>query len=473
MKHSEIWNVARPERQGRWTADNRASLASALLLLGAVALAGPARADDLREGAPLLPLEEAVETAQRHNHALAVAEREVGKAEERISAQKTRRLPGLHLDGFGGRLLNSPQFKIPAGSLGTLPSLGAVPPTSVALSVPEDWFGFGVASVAQPITQQYRIGLGIDALRLDRDVASEDVRRDKQKLAAEVRTTYYHVSANEAAVIALRELIRAIEDVDSLTTRYRAEDTVLRSEALEVKARLARERQRLADAESGVATQREHLNQLMGRDVRTAFRVSTPAELVSSTSALPLDAAREQALAKRPEIRKASLRTEQAEKLHSLARAQWIPDLTLTSSYARVANPGVFPNEVATAGLVLSWEPFDWGRRSHEAQERQIAIDQAREGREETAQQIAVEVGQRWRAVKDSALLLDAERVSLDAAQAYLDDTRNRYREDAKMLHDVLEAEARMSRARHDYTDALAGYWSAVAELERAIGHEG
>jgi outer membrane protein TolC len=74
--------------------------------------------------------------------------------------------------------------------------------------------------------------------------------------------------------------------------------------------------------------------------------------------------------------------------------------------------------------------------------------------------------------VKDAAARLEAARLSEEAAKAYLEDIKNRYREDASMLHDVLDAEARLSGARHDFTDALAGYWSATAELERTIGDE-
>jgi outer membrane protein TolC len=438
----------------------------------AIALAATAGAQDAAAPAPLLPLEDAVDSAQRQNHVLAIAAREVGKAEERVAALWTRRLPAFHLDGFGGRLLNSPEIKVPAGSLGTVPGIGAFPPTAGALTIQSDWFGVGTASVGQPITQQYRLGLGLDLLGLDRKVASEDVRQERQRLSAEVRSTYYQISANEAGVVSLRALIRAIEEVDALTVRYRAEDIVLRSEALEVKARLARERQRLAATESGLTTLREHLNQLMGREVGTPFRVSTPSELASNASALSLDAARDRARAARPEIRKASLRTEQAETARRLARADWIPDLTLTASYQRVASSGVLPDEVAMVGLVFSWEPFEWGRRRHEAKERALAIEQARESSAETAQQIEVEVGQRWRALKDAALQLDATRASHEAAQAYLDDTRNRYRENARLLQDVLEAEFRLSNARRDFTDALAGYWSATTELERTIGHE-
>ncbi len=451
--------------------DSRPAALASAAFLAVIALAGtPARGQDAPAPAPLLPVEQAIDAARRQNHQLAISALEVDRAEERRVAFRTRRLPSFRLDGFGGRQLNDLELKIPAGSLAT--PLGAFPPTAGSLSVPADWFGVGVASVGQPLTQQYRLGLGLESLRLDREVASQDLRRDRQRLDAEVRATYYQISANEAGVVALRTLIRAIEEVDELTTRYRTEDIVLRSEALEVKARLARERQRLAATESGLATQREHLNQLMGRDVATPFRVRTPSELASSASALSLDAAREQAREARPELRKASLRTAQAETARRLARAEWIPDLTLAASYARATSSGPVPKETSTVGLVFSWEPFEWGRRGHEAQERALAIQQARDAQVEAAQQIEVEVGQRWRALQDAALQLEATRASQEAAQAYLDDTRNRYREDAKILFDVLEAEARMSRARSDFTDALAGYWSATAELERAIGHE-
>jgi outer membrane protein TolC len=462
--------VSGPPRRAARPQDSRPAVLARAAFFASIALvATPARGQDAPVPAPLLPLEDAIEAARRHNHQLAISALDVDRAEERRAAFRTRRLPSFHLDGFGGRQLNDLELKVPAGSLGTL---GAFPPTVGSLSVPADWFGVGMASVGQPLTQQYRIGLGLESLRLDREVASEDVRRERQRLDAEVRTTYSQLSANETAVLALRALIRAIEEVDDLTTRYRAEEIVLRSEALEVKARLARERQRLAATESGLATQREHLNQLMGRDVATPFRVSAPSELASRASALSLETAREQARAARPEIRKASLHTAQAETARRLVRAEWIPDLTLTASYARATSSGPFPKESSTVGLMFSWEPFEWGRRGREASERSLAIQQARDAQVETAQQIEVEVGQRWRAVQDAALQLEATRASQEAAQAYLDDTRNRYREDAKKLFDVLESEARLSRARSDFTDALAGYWTATAELERAIGHE-
>ena len=438
----------------------------------AIALAAaPAGAQNATAPAPLLTLDDAIAAAERENHLLASTTREIDKAEEREAALRTRRLPGLHLDAYGSRQ-SSLDFTVPAGSLGTLPGIGTVPPVASKASVPGAWTLAAAASVSQPLTQQYRIGLGLEVLQLDGRIAREDVRRERQHVAARVRTTYYQLSATEAGIEALRDLVRAVAELDAVTDRYLAEGVVLRPDALEVKARLARERQRLAQSESSLATQREHLNQLMGRDVTTPLRVSKPSELTAPAAGLTLETARERARASRAEIRTASLRTVQADTARKLAWAGWIPDVSLTASYARLQNAQVLPDEVATVGLLFSWEPFDWGRKSHEAAERAHEREQARQGREEAEEQIAVEVGQRWRALKDAAALLEATRLEADASKASLDMDRNRYKENATILRDVLRTEARLSGARHDFTDALAGYWSAAAELERAIGNE-
>ena len=110
-----------------------------------------------------------------------------------------------------------------------------------------------------------------------------------------------------------------------------------------------------------MATQREALNQLLGRDVATPFRVDFIPE--QDASDLTLDSARQEALANRPENRQARLKEKQAEYDRRLAKAEYIPDLSLSVRYQGISNVQVLPQNVATAGFLLTWEPFDWGRR--------------------------------------------------------------------------------------------------------------
>ena len=424
----------------------------------------------LEASQPLLGLEQALSIARGNNHSLRSTAFELVKTEERSAALRTRRYPAFKIDAVGAQLLNSPAFNYPAGSFGSYPVIGAVPATDTSVSIPKDFVATVVASVSQPLTQQYRLALQLDVLALDHRIASEDLRKDQQRITAEVKSSYSQLSAIAAGIFALRDLVKAIEDVDGLTTRYLAEGRVLRSEALEVKARLARERQRLQANENGFDTEHERLNQLLGRDLRTPYRVATASELVAVSHGLSLEDARQRAIESRADIRKDSFRIEKAETARRIADSQWIPDVSLFAAYMRNINYTTIPKEVAVVGVWFTWEPWDWGRRFHDAHEQGAAADQARQNMKETEEKVSVEVGQRWRAVRDASARFEAALVSEEAASAYLVDTRNRYREDATLLNDVLEAEARLSRARGDFTDALAGYWSATAELERTIG---
>ena len=319
-------------------------------------------------------------------------------------------------------------------------------------------------------TQQYKIHLGIRAAELGRDVAREDVRAERQKIANEVRDSLFRdCRDSQAAVDAVRDSVKTLQEAQLLTARYRVEKTVLQGDVLEVDARLAKARYELSTAEDGLTTQREHLNQLLGRDITTPFRVDAMPE--DDQTDLTLEAAR-QAAQNRPEIRQAQLKEKQAEYDRRLAKAEYIPDLGLAVQYLGINNVAVLPANVAVAGFLLTWEPFDWGRRHNAVAESTRTVQQARNGRQETETQIAVEVGTKYRKWKDAALLLKAARIGHEAAAEQFRVTNNKYAEHAALLRDVLEAQTHSSEADYQYQQALSSYWSALADLRRSMGEE-
>ena len=269
---------------------------------------------------------------------------------------------------------------------------------------------------------------------------------------------------------AAREAVKTFEEAQRVTVQYVSEKTVLRADALDVDARLAKSRYELSVAENGLATQREALNQLLGRDVSTLFRVEFIPE--QDTSDLTLDSARHAALVNRPECRQAHLKEKQAEYDRRLAKAEYIPDLSLSLRYQGINNVQVLPQNVATAGFLLTWEPFDWGRRHNKVVEATKTIEQARNGIEETESKVAVEVGAKYRKWYDASLLLKASRTAHEAAAEQLRVTGNKYKEQAALLRDLLQAQAQSSETNFQYQQALSSYWSAFAELRKAMGEE-
>jgi len=419
---------------------------------------------------PILTLDEAVTLALQHNRLVKNSALEAQKYDFQVSTARSRRKPQFQFTMLGGELLHPFDFTFPAGSFGTYPGIGPIPSTNAKIKTPAVFTTYLTGSIDQPLTQQYKIGLGIRATELGRDIAREDVRAERQKIAAEVRNAYFNLFAVQASVDAAREAVKTFEEAQRVTVQYVSEKTVLRADALDVDAHLAKSRYELSVAENGLATQREALNQLLGRDVSTLFRVEFIPE--QDTSDLTLDSARHAALVNRPECRQAQLKEKQAQYDRRLAKAEYIPDLSLSLRYQGTYNVQVLPQNVATAGFLLTWEPFDWGRRHNKVVEATKTIEQARNGIEETESKVAVEVGANYRKWYDASLLLKASRTAHEAAAEQLRVTGNKYKEQAALLRDLLQAQAQSSETNFQYQQALSSYWSAFAELRKAMGEE-
>ena len=420
--------------------------------------------------APLLTLDDAISLALSDNRLVKNSALEVQKLDFRVNTARSRRLPQLQLNALGGELLHSFDFTFDQGVFGTYPTIGPVPGTKTKIRNPARFTTYVTGNADQPLTQQYKIGLGIRATRLEQDIAREDVRAERQKIAAEVRKAYFDLVALQAGVESTREAVATLEEAQQVTARYRLQETVLRADALEVDARLAKSRFEFSVAENGLATQRERLNQLLGRDLNTPFRVESLPE--EDTSGLTLEDARRQAMQNRPEVREAQLKTKQAEVDRRLAKAEYIPDLSLSVRYQGISNVRVLPANVTTAGFYLSWEPFDWGRKRNAVAEKTKTVDQARNGLHETNSQVAVEVGMKYRKWRDSTLLLQAARINHEANAEQLRVTTNKYKEKAALVRDLLDAQAHSAEADYQYKQALSTYWTSLADLRRAMGEE-
>jgi outer membrane protein len=419
---------------------------------------------------PLLTLDDAVYIALSNNRLVKNSALEAQKYDFQVSTMRSKRLPHFQFSVLGGELLQPFDFTFAKGTFGTYPSTGPIPSTDAKVHTPARLTAFLNGSIDQPLTQQYKIGLGIRATELGREIAKEDVRAEKQKIAAEVRNAYFELAATQAAVDATGEAVKTLREAQRVTLRYIAEKTVLKGDALEVDARLTKAQYDLSVAENGLATQHEHLNQLLARDLETPFRVDFIPE--EDTTTLSLEEARQQASQDRPEIRQAHLKEKQADYDHRIAKAEYIPDLGLAVSYQGFQNVQVLPTNVAVAGFAMTWEPFDWGRRRNRVREKSNTLAQARNGAQEAESQIGVEVGLKYRKWKESSLLLKATRIGHEAAAEEFRVTSNKYKEQAALMKDLLQAQARSSETAFQYQQALSSYWSAFAELRKAMGTE-
>ena len=427
-------------------------------------------AQQATQPAPVLTLDDAVSIALANNRLVKNSVLEAQKSDFEVNTIRSKRLPHFQVSVLGGELLQGVDFRFPAGAFGTYPGVGPIPSTESKIHTPAQFAANITGSVDQPLTQQFKLHYGILATELGRDIAKEDVRAERNKIAAEVRSAYFELVATQAAVSAAQEAIHTLEEAQRVTVQYVSEQTILRSEALEVDARLAKARYDLSVAENGLSTHHEHLNQLLGRDLTTPFQVDLMPE--DDTTTLTLEDARRQASQSRPEVRQAHLKEKQADYERRAAKAEHIPDLAAYVGYMGIQNVQVVPTNIGIAGFLFTWEPFDWGRRHNRVLEKSNTLAEAHNGARETESQIAVEVGSKYRKWKEAVLLLKATRTGNEAAAEQFRVTGNKYKEQAALIKDLLQAQAQSSETEFHYQQALSSYWSAFADLRRAMGEE-
>src|SRR5208282_3947726 len=130
-----------------------------------------APATDADTQAPVLTLDEAVSIALSNNRLVKNSSLEAQKYDFRVSTARSRRLPQFQLAMLGGELLHSFDFTIPAGVFGTYPATGPIPASTSKIHTPAVFTTYTTAFADQPLLQQYKIGLGIRATELGRDIA--------------------------------------------------------------------------------------------------------------------------------------------------------------------------------------------------------------------------------------------------------------------------------------------------------------
>jgi outer membrane protein len=183
-----------------------------------------------------------------------------------------------------------------------------------------------------------------------------------------------------------------------------------------------------------------------------------------------LTAAREQALAQRPEIKEAQLKIKAAEYDRRIKKSEYIPDLSIGVGFVSAENVKVLPQNIVRAGLLLRWEPFDWGRKKNEMAEMGKAIEEAQLGLHETQNQVLVEIGGKYRKLHQARQMLITSQLAQETARENVRVFNSRYAVQEALVKDVLQSQASLAEANHKYQQALLSFWTAKADFEKAIG---
>jgi outer membrane protein len=417
---------------------------------------------------PVLTIDDAVAVAMKGNRRVQSSILDVSRAGEATADVKTERLPHFQVYFLAGEALNSINFKIPQGALGTYQSTGPIPGQTSNISTPQTFTGFVLGQATQPLSQLWKVHLAILESKIGEELAQERLRRQRQDTAHSIRDLYYQIAQTQAQVASAEANIKYLVDLQSETDRNLAEQTALKGDSLAVKAKLSQQRYQLLTLRDSLETQKESLNQLLGRDLNSEFSVE--AQPLPADAEIDIAVARREALNQRAEIREARIQSRKAEVEVRRQRAEYIPDFSANVTYLSAPNVSFLPQNVSIAGFVLQWQPFDWGQKRHKIESLKDSVKQTALTEQDAEQLVMVDVKAKFRKLAEARALLDTITLTQEAEREKMRVVTNRYGQKAALLSDILQQEAAVAQADADYQKALAAFWSAKASFDYALG---
>lgn len=416
-----------------------------------------------------LSLDEVVGLVKENASVLRQARLQVSRAGEQVAAARTKTQPQIGTYLLGTRSFEAPEIFVERGMLGELPKLGAFPPNAVTFSESRRNSLYSLITLTYPLTGQRDIRTGIRMRETSRDIIEVRTMQATLDVVCEAKKLYCSVLALENARIANESAVRLFETYVSTIERLVIEGYAQNADLLDVKARLGQVRARDEALRLKRASLLETLGRLCGLDASGSLALE-PLPEPQEGPAFGAETVHA-SVAGHPILREGTLRKRLAELDRELAKGEFRPGVALTADRLQGHRTAEYlPKQVSAAGLLVSWNPFDWGKRRHELKEKQMACLQAEIALEDADRAVRETIRAADRRLRDAQAQLEAARKKEEWAGEQARVFRNRLAEKAILPKDLLEAEAELAEARFQRHQACLDVWIAEAELEKAVG---
>jgi len=432
-------------------------------LLAVVLLASPLAAQPRR-----LTLEEAQALAAKSNPALKIARLRVGENAHRRDAARSDYYPQLKNDtlyNYFGRLQG---IDFPAAALGVYPGTGPIPGLPVRIPLSLNNTVLSQTTLAQPLTQILKVREGVAVSEADRRVAEEQARTASDEIAYAVEQVYYGLLIARKQETTAATRIRAAEEQLADAQKAVESGNVLTVATLGRRAQVLEARQAQLSAANAAADLTQTLNDLTGLPLSTELELVEP-PLPAFAWAGPKEAV-SAALARNSDLKEAEQLAAKAAHGVTAARNEYIPDLGIFASYIYQYGLPLLPTNNWALGAKLSWQLWDFGKRSETVRERQTQLRIAEENVARLRSRTEVDVEKAWRKVERSKSLVDVAREALALRLEQLRLGQDQFDAGVVTRSVLEEARAAKASAESDLLQAEAGWRLAYAELVKTVG---
>jgi cobalt-zinc-cadmium efflux system outer membrane protein len=412
----------------------------AAVFLAAWALMAP-RAGAQNSPQTRIDLDQAIQLALAHNHALKAQESQVPQSQAEETTAAIRPNPVFTYD----------DLYVPVFSPSHLNG-------STIDNITEFDLGIGY-TFERGHKRQARIQAAKDQTAQTKSQVSDAERT----LVANVAQQFIGVLLAKANLqLANTDLDSFQKTVDLSQESYKA-GAMSEGDLLKIKLQLLQFQMDVSSAKLAIVQSLASLRQLVGFE-----SVSADYDVVGELVYTPLHLSQEdlqlRAMQTRPDLIAAQQGVTLADSQYKLQKANGKRDLTTTVDYTHVS-------DLNTLGLTLSIELPIFDRNQGEIARSHFAIGQAQETESEASEQVTTDVVNAYQGVQTSGEVVELYTSGyLKQAQDSRDISEYAYKRGAASLLDFLDAERSFRATQLAYRQALAAYMDALETLRQAVG---
>ena len=324
-----------------------------------------------------ITLQEAVESALKHNHDIRIAGYKVEEKQHAKEVAKSYYFPSIRNDSSFIHLTDTQLIEIRTGQLGVVAGT-PIPPVTAVINQGGLSLTLSGTQLTQPLTTLLKIRPENDMAQAELKASREKARLTGNDVALQVHQVYYKILITQAHRSATEARIKASQALESERVQQVKLGSVLQQDLIESRAQRLDAQQELLATDLQLADLKLKLNDLIGLPLSTALDLDPTftefREICKRGECVAT------AMSSHPEVRAARAEVEKAEAAAHLANLDiWVPDVEAFARYSYQNNVPFLARNFGSFGVRFGYDLFDSGRKRGVLHEREAQLSQAKE----------------------------------------------------------------------------------------------
>ncbi|MBD1207429.1 MAG: efflux RND transporter permease subunit [Ignavibacteria bacterium] len=445
-----------------------------------------------------LSLQEAVKIGLAQNPELAIARLEEDKAAQKVREMRGSFLPQISASFQYVRNIQAPVFFFP-GSLfqigDALQGLGRF----IINQNPAELAGLqslnndaGLIPIRAGLYNSYTISGSVNMPIIQEDLrhavrmseiaqtlTSESTTAARVQKARDIKKAYYDVLMAEEQERLLRQSIMRSEETLAQVRSLAAKGLATETDTLRAYVGVENQRPMLTKIANGIRIARALLAVTLGLDSGQTLELADSLSLsLQASSNLAYEAALQQALTSRSDMKQVALRKDLADAEIASNTAAHLPSLAAFGQYQIISQSDnfdfskqQFPNS-SYVGFQVAVPIFSGFRTDAKVQQAMLGKLQAEKQFDFAKNLVGTEVRVGLASVEEARERITAQVRTVQAAERSYKAVRQRYTQGLIRQIEVSDADLALTQAKTNYFQAVYDYLVAAADLDKALGKE-